>query len=245
MLIELKNITKVYPGNHRALNNLSVGFNSGEIVGLLGVNGSGKTTCSTILAGLHPPTSGDVFFQGQSILQNIANYRRQVGYCPQHPTLHDLLSVYDNLYFGGLYFGLSEHEVRKEMDRLIKMFGLEEHLHKDPTMLSGGYRQRVMLARALIHNPKFVILDEPTVGLDPSIRKKMWKAILELKKLGKSILLTTHYLEEADILCDRICILDAGEILKIATKKELKNEHQQKDLEEIFLKLTEADEEDV
>lgn len=242
MLIRLQNITKIYPNNHRALNDISVGFDSGEIVGLLGVNGSGKTTCSTILAGLHPPTSGDLLFQGKSALSDIANYRKHVGYCPQHPTLNEMLTVYDNLYFGGLYFGLIETEVKTAADRVIQMFGLKDYLTKYPPMLSGGYQQRVMLARALIHDPQFIILDEPTVGLDPAIRKKLWDIILELKKIGKSILLTTHYLEEADILCDRICILDAGNILRIATKDELKSEHQQKDLEEIFIKLTEEEE---
>jgi ABC-2 type transport system ATP-binding protein len=238
MLIQLKNITKIYPGNHRALNNISVGFDSGEIVGLLGVNGSGKTTCSTILAGLHPPTAGDVLFQGKSVLSDIANYRRYVGYCPQHPTLNEMLTVYDNMYFGGLYFGLTEQQSKAATDRVIQMFGLTSYLDKYPPMLSGGYQQRVMLARALIHDPQFIILDEPTVGLDPAIRKKLWTVILQLKSLGKSVLLTTHYLEEADILCDRICILDEGEILRIATKDELKNEYEQKNLEHIFMKLT-------
>lgn len=242
MLIEIQNITKIYPGNHRALNNISVGFDGGEIVGLLGVNGSGKTTCSTILAGLHPPTSGDLLFQGKSVLSDIANYRKHVGYCPQHPTLNEMLTVYENLYFGGLYFGLTHQESKAATDRVIQMFGLKGYLDKYPATLSGGYQQRVMLARALIHDPQFIILDEPTVGLDPAIRKKLWDVILELKKLGKSVLLTTHYLEEADILCDRICILDKGEILKVATKAELKSEHQQKDLEDIFIKLTAEEE---
>ena len=239
MLVELKNITKIYPGSSQpALNSISVGFDTGEIVGLLGVNGSGKTTCSTILAGLHSPTSGDLLFQGKSVLSNIANYRKHVGYCPQHPTLNEMLTVYENLYFGGLYFGLTEEQTKLATDKVIEMFELTEHLHKYPPMLSGGYKQRVMLARALIHDPQFIILDEPTVGLDPAIRKKLWAIILKLKTLGKSILLTTHYLEEADVLCDRICILDEGNILRVATKNELKSEHQQKGLEDIFIKLT-------
>ena len=111
-------------------------------------------------------------------------------------------------------------------------------------MLSGGYKQRVMLARTLIHDPEFIILDEPTVGLDPAVRKKLWNIVLQLKGLGKTILLTTHYLEEADVLCDRICILDGGKILRIASKDELKAEHQQKDLEDIFMKLTAGREEE-
>lgn len=244
MLIELKNITKIYPGGQRALNNVSIGFNTGEVVGLLGVNGSGKTTCSTILAGLHSPTSGDLFFQGTAVASELANYRKHIGYCPQHPTLNESLNIYDNLYFGGLYFGLNEKDAKIATDRVVQMFELEQHLKKYPPMLSGGLRQRVMLGRTLIHDPQFIILDEPTVGLDPKIRKKLWDIILNLKQIGKSILLTTHYLEEADVLCDRICILDEGHILKIATKAELKGEHQQKDLEDIFIKLTTQTEEE-
>ena len=155
-----------------------------------------------------------------------------------------MLTVYENLYFDGLYFGLSQKEVLAAVDRVIDMFGLSEHVSKYPGMLSGGYKQRVMLARTLIHDPEFIILDEPTVGLDPAVRKKLWDIILQLKSLGKTILLTTHYLEEADVLCDRICILDGGKILRIASKDELKAEHQQKDLEDIFIKLTAGREEE-
>ena len=244
MLIELKNIVKIYPGGQKALDNVSIGFNTGEVVGLLGVNGSGKTTCSTILAGLHPPTSGDLLFEGKSVSSDLTNYRKHIGYCPQHPTLNESLTVYDNLYFGGLYFGLSEKDTKTATSRIIQMFELEQHIQKYPPTLSGGLRQRVMLGRALIHEPQFIILDEPTVGLDPTIRKKLWDIILNLKNMGKSVLLTTHYLEEADVLCDRICILDEGHILKIATKAELKSEHQQKDLEDIFIKLTAPAEEE-
>lgn len=240
-LIELKDISKVYPKGHKALDGINLTFEAGEVVGLLGVNGSGKTTCSTILAGLHPPTSGQLFCKGELANANMPKYRQHVGYCPQKPTLHDNLSVYDNLYYGGLYFGLTDQMARNKVEALIDQFELLEHKDFMPDALSGGYQQRVMLARALIHDPDFIILDEPTVGLDPSIRKKLWDIIDSLKKQGKSILLTTHYLDEADVLCDRVCILDHGKILRIATKAELKNEHQQKDLEEIFLKLTEEE----
>lgn len=240
-ILEMKSISKVYPKDHKALDGLSLSFRKGEIFGLLGVNGSGKTTCSTILAGLHPPTSGEILFKGKSIAQNTAQYRKHVGYCPQKPTLHELLSVYDNIYYGGLYFGLSDLESKERTEKLITQFGLEDYRNNKPPTLSGGYQQRVNLARALIHEPTFIILDEPTVGLDPGIRRKLWEIIFDLKRMGKSVLLTTHYLDEADVLCDHICILDRGKVLRIETKEALKAEHQQADLADIFLKLTEEE----
>lgn len=240
-ILEMKSISKVYPNGYKALDELSLDFRRGEIFGLLGVNGSGKTTCSTILAGLHPQTSGDIIYMGASIARNVPHYRRHVGYCPQKPTLHELLSVYDNLYSGGLYFGLSDQETKARAEALIAQFELTAYRNHKPETLSGGYLQRVSLARTLIHDPQFIILDEPTVGLDPGIRRKLWDIVLGLKRLGKSVLLTTHYLEEADALCDRVCILDRGKVQRVATKAALKEEHQQAGLAEIFLKLTEEE----
>lgn len=240
-ILEMKKICKVYQNGHKALDKVSLTFQKGEIFGLLGINGSGKTTCSTILAGLHPPTSGEIIFDQTSVAQNVARYRQFVGYCPQKPTLHELLSVFENIYRGGRYFGLSHDEAKTQTERLMTQFELNDFKDNKPMTLSGGYQQRVNLARALVHDPHFIILDEPTVGLDPAIRKKLWDIILGLKKLGKSVLLTTHYLEEADLLCDRICILDKGKVQRVATKEALKDEHQQADLSEIFLKLTEEE----
>jgi ABC-type multidrug transport system ATPase subunit len=240
-LLELKSISKSYANGFEALKKVSLSFKKGEILGLLGVNGSGKTTCSTILAGLHPPTSGDILFDGKSITRDVAKYRKHVGYCPQKPNLHDLLSVFDNIYRGGLYFGLSSKESKESTEYWIDRFGLKNYQNNKPPTLSGGYQQRANLARALVHNPSFIILDEPTVGLDPGIRKKLWDIILDLKKMNKSILLTTHYLEEADVLCDRVCILDKGKVLRLQTKEELKAEHHQAGLAEIFMKLTEEE----
>lgn len=231
----------MYQNGYKALDDVSLEFKEGEIFGLLGVNGSGKTTCSTILAGLHQPTSGEIVYQGKSIARNVEDYRRYVGYCPQKPTLHELLSVYDNLYCDGLYFGLSCLDAKTKAEKLITQFGLADYRNHKPDTLSGGCQQRVNLARTLMHDPQFIILDEPTVGLDPAIRKKLWDIIVDLKQLGKSVFLTTHYLEEADVLCDRICILDKGKVQRVATKAALKDEHQQASLAEIFLKLTDEE----
>lgn len=245
MKIDVVDLCKTYKTGTKALNGVSFTIKSGEIFGLLGVNGSGKTTCSTILAMLHPATSGTVLFDGKNAAENKNEYKMRVGYCPQHPTLNDLLTVYDNLYYGALYFGMSSHEAKKSTEKIIDMFGLSKHLNNLPDTLSGGFKQRVMIGRSMIHNPDLVLLDEPTVGLDPDIRKQLWSMILELKKDGKSVVLTTHYLDEAEELCDTICILHQGRVIKLATQDELIG-GTERNLEDVFIELTqEANKEDL
>jgi len=209
----------------------------GEILGLLGVNGAGKTTLSSIITTLHPPTAGDLLFQGQSIYKNINHYRKHVGFCPQKPNLLGTLTVKQNLVFAGRYFNLSEETIKQRLDELVEKYALSKYLDSNPGILSGGYKQRVLLARALMHNPKLVILDEPTVGLDPHIRHKLWENIRDLKKENVTVILTTHYLEEAEILSDRICILDKGVIKLVDTPENLKSAYQQSRLEDVFIQL--------
>lgn len=245
MSIELKNITKIYPGaKTKALDNISVAFNEPGAIALLGVNGSGKTTCSTILAGLHTMTSGQLLLNGNDTKGHIAEYRKHIGYCPQSNTLNDNVTVYENLLQGALFYGMESKEAELAVEKSIELFTMSKYIDKMPSTLSGGWVQRVMIARALIHNPNFVILDEPTVGLDPAIRQAIWAAIEQLKMAGKQVLLTTHYLDEADLLCDRIIIIDSGKIIRDCSKEELKKEHDSKDLEEIFIKLTQEAEEE-
>lgn len=243
MSIELKNIVKIYNNSKtKAINDLSLEFPKGRTIGLLGINGSGKTTTSSILAGLHTYTSGSILVDGKNV-ESMAQYRKKIGYCPQYPTLNELFTIYDNLYFGALYFGMTHIEAKQAIDKVVEMFDLQAYLDKLPKMLSGGYQQRVSIARALLHDPDFIILDEPTVGLDPGIRHKLWNVILNLKKLNKSILLTTHYLDEADVLCDEIYILHFGKIIHKSTKEELKQKDTNKSLEEIFINLIEQEDE--
>ncbi len=239
MFIELKNVTKIYPGaKTKALDDVSLSFKQGETVALLGVNGSGKTTCSSILCGLHKMTKGSLYFDGKEIKNDIAQYRQNIGYCPQNCTLNDNISVYDNLLQGALFYGLDSIQAEKATEKIISLFSMHKYIDKMPPTLSGGWIQRVMIARSIIHDPQFVILDEPTVGLDPAIRHTIWKIIEQLKMAGKTLIITTHYLDEADLLCDRIVIIDEGKILRDCTKESLKNEHENKDLEAIFIKLT-------
>lgn len=239
-IIEIKNIKKQYHDKEKtikALDGVSLELYSGEIFGLLGVNGAGKTTLSSILATLHPPTQGDVLFQDKSIYDDINAYRQQIGLCPQKPNLINDLTVRQNLMFAGRYFGLSAKTIEQRVNELVEKYELTDYLDAKPGILSGGYKQRVVLVRALIHQPALVILDEPTAGLDPHIRRHLWDSIKQLKQDGVTVILTTHYIEEAEMLSDRVCILDKGTIRLIDTPENLKSEYQESRLEEVFLQL--------
>lgn len=241
VVLSIENISKVYKGASgevHALGGVSLTINKGEVFGLLGVNGAGKTTLSSILATLHPPTGGDVLFKGESIYKNLWQYRLALGFCPQYANLDPYLTVEQNLVFAGRYFLLSKQESQARADELLKKYSLERYRTFMINQLSGGTRQRVLIARALMHKPEVVILDEPTVGLDPDIRRQLWDHILALKNDGVTVILTTHYLDEAEQLSDRICLLREGKVQLIKTLEELKSEHEQDSLENIFIRLS-------
>ena len=238
-LIGINNVTREYPGKPplKALKGVSLDIYEGEIIGLLGVNGAGKTTLSSIIATLHPATSGDVTYQGKSIYADINKYRHIIGFCPQKPNLNAALTVKQNLLFSARYYGMPEKHVHARTELLMDKYGLTKYADVSPATLSGGYKQRVMIARALMHNPKLVILDEPTVGLDPHIRHQLWETIKELKKDNVTVILTTHYLDEAEVLSDRVCILDKGKIKLIDTSDNLKTLYKKGNLEDVFIQL--------
>ncbi len=239
-ILDIQNVTKVYKtksGTTSALNGVTLSINAGEIFGLLGVNGAGKTTLSSIIATLHPATSGKILFNGQNIYDHIIAYRRQLGYCPQQQNLDEYLNVYQNLQFAGRYQLLPEPVIKQRIDLLLAQFNLTRYAYSQVHELSGGTKQRLLIARALIHEPKIVILDEPTVGLDPDIRRILWDHILQLKQQGITVILTTHYLDEAEVLSDRVCILNKGTVLTIQSVKELKESHDRASLEDIFLQI--------
>ncbi|MCK4517646.1 ABC transporter ATP-binding protein [Candidatus Babeliales bacterium] len=241
IFLQIKNLKKYFHEKHRtvkALDGVSLDIYQGEILGLLGVNGAGKTTLSSILATLHPPTDGEVLYKNKSIYKDINSYRRLVGFCPQRPNIIDQLTVRQNLTFAGRYFEIPEKELIRRVDELIEKYEFKSYADTKPGTLSGGYKQRLLIARSLIHKPKILILDEPTVGLDPHIRMQLWETIRELKKENITVILTTHYLEEAEMLSDRICILDKGTIKLLDTPQNLKSIYQQSRLEDIFIKLT-------
>ncbi len=238
-LLQIKDVYKKYGNDDKyALKGVSLDMYPGEIVSLLGVNGAGKTTLSSIVGTLRPPTKGDVLFQGTSIYNNIPEYRRNLGFCPQRPNLNPLLTLRQNLEFAGRYFGMTEDEISQRMHELEKSLGIRKYLDKNSPSLSGGWKQRYLIARTLMHRPKIVIFDEPTVALDPDVRNQLWNYIKELRDQGMSVLLTTHYLEEAEQLSDRVCVLDNGVVKLIDTPQNLMKSFAKERLEDVFLHLT-------
>jgi ABC-2 type transport system ATP-binding protein len=243
-ILEIKNLDKSYKTKNEtieALIDINLDVYKGEIIALLGVNGAGKTTLSSILATLNPPTSGQILFEGESIYKNIDEYKESLGFCPQRPNLDPGLNVYENLYFAGKYFLVPDEKLEKRIKHLMHQFNLSKYKNYDISGLSGGYKQRLIIARAFIHHPKIIILDEPTVGLDPNVRRQIWLKILELKKLGITVIFTTHYLDEAEFLSDRVCILHQGKILLIDKSENLKQVYKKKNLEDVFLHLTQEE----
>lgn len=241
ILISLKGISKAYGSKH-VLENISFDMYEGEILSLLGVNGAGKTTLSSIIATLHPATSGSLLWNGKSVYDQLLDYRRIVGFCPQSPNLNNELTVEQTLTYAGRYFGATETAINERREELIQKLHLEEYRTSTPGILSGGYRQRFLIARSLMHKPRLVILDEPTVGLDPQIRQNLWLQITALKNEGVSVLLTTHYLEEAELLSDRVCVIDQGQVKVIDTPAQLKTRFQKTNLEQVFLHLMQGEE---
>ncbi|MCH9811795.1 ABC transporter ATP-binding protein [bacterium] len=240
-LLEIQKISKTFSLKKKkvkeALKEISLSLYEGEVLGLLGVNGAGKTTLASILAALHPKSSGDIIWNGKSIYDNLLPYRAIIGYCPQHPNIEGELTLGENLLFSGRCYGLSRQETEARIDELAKEFKLEAYLDAKVRQVSGGYKQRFLIARALMHKPKLVILDEPTVGLDSHIRRELWEVIKSLKDTGTAVVLTTHYLDEAEYLSDRICLIHDGTIRAVDTPDNLKKKHKKNNLEEVFLQF--------
>jgi len=247
-LLSIQKVSKIYGSGKSsmiALDAVSLDVYEQEVLALLGVNGAGKSTLSSLIATLHPPTSGEIFFEGKSIYQDLVHYRSQLGFCPQKPNLDGMLTLEQNLRFAGRYYRMPEEVITKRLYALVEQFELKKYLDCKASVLSGGYKQRFMIARSLMHSPKLVILDEPTVGLDPHIRRELWEIIRQLKAAGVTVILTTHYLDEAEYLSDRVCMLDKGHIKLIETPEKLLSDFEQSTLEEVFLAMIKEDKESV
>lgn len=243
ILLRIISVTKTYNDGHiiiSALKGVNLDIYKGEILSLLGVNGAGKTTLSSIIASLHPATNGEVLNEhGTSIYKDVVQYRKTIGFCPQKPNIDLTISIEQNLYFAGLYFGMNKAAIAERTSYLLNRFELTKYRNSKASILSGGYKQRLLLARTIMHRPSLVILDEPTVGLDPHVRREIWDIIKDLKKDGITVILTTHYLDEAEKLSDRVCILDKGIIQVIDTPENLKQQKGKGNLEDIFVALIE------
>ncbi len=224
MIVEISGLTKIYQDKQRvvAVDGIDLSVNQGEIFGLLGPNGAGKTTTISICTTRALPTSGQVRIAGTDVVAHPALARREIGVVPQYNTLDRALTVFENLYFHCRYFGFSSSEARSRADELLKQFLLQERGKATPNQLSGGLQQRVQIARAIAHRPAVLFLDEPSAGLDPQSRIAMWEAVEGLRGQGITVVLTTHYMEEADELCDRVAIIDRGKVLALDTPEQLK-----------------------
>jgi ABC-2 type transport system ATP-binding protein len=222
-VIHTEDLTKVYPGtDFTAVDRLNLDVYAGEIFGLLGPNGAGKTTTAGMLTTRVVPTSGRALLAGVDVAAHPALAKQLSGIVSQQNTLDRQLTVWENLYFHGRLFGMGARASRQIADELLEQFQLSRWAKASVYALSGGMAQRLMVARAIFHRPSVLFLDEPTAGLDPQSRLALWDLLGELHRAGQTILLTTHYMEEADRLCDRVAIMDHGKILALDTPAALK-----------------------
>jgi ABC-2 type transport system ATP-binding protein len=242
--LEIEGLSKVYADGPLALDALDLNVPAGSFFGLLGPNGAGKTTLISAVCNLVRPTAGEILVFGRPA--SSLDARRMVGVSEQEPNLDRFLSVYETLLYHGGYFGLSGAESAERAERMIDVFDLRDKRDVRAPRLSGGMRRRLLLARALLHEPRLVILDEPTAGVDLELRFELWRYIRRLHEQGTTIVLTTHYLEEAEELCEEIALIGEGRIVARDTAEGLKRRYDASTLEQVYMKtvasgrLTEA-----
>jgi len=258
--LQVVNLTKSYKSRWGgpdvdAVAGISFEVKPGECFGLLGPNGAGKSSTIQCIAGFYPATSGEVFVAGHNVHLEPKKARRELGVCSQEETLDSDFSTYDQLVLHAGYFHIPRPEAKKRAQELLSKFGLAEKSKENVEALSGGMKRRLQVARALISKPQVLVLDEPTTGLDPDVRRMLWEVLVEVRTQGTAILLCTHYMEEAERLCDRIAILSHGRILDIDTPERLIAKHiareeveeevrpgvvwkRRPNLEDVYLKLT-------
>ncbi len=220
--VSFQSVSKTYQtpkGPFQALDHVSLDIEEGEFFGLLGPNGAGKTTMISILAGLARATSGRVLVQGSDVQVNYADARRKLGIVPQELVFDPFFTVREALRFQSGYFGIKNNDAW--IDELLDSLGLADKASSNMRQLSGGMKRRVLVAQALVHKPPIIVLDEPTAGVDVELRQTLWQFIAKLNRQGHTVLLTTHYLEEAEALCSRVAMLKRGNIVKLSTMSDL------------------------
>jgi ABC-2 type transport system ATP-binding protein len=217
--ITINNLSKVYDNGFNALKNINLNIKKGEIFAMLGPNGAGKTTLISIICGIVNPTSGKVFVDNYDIISDFRETRSKIGLVPQELTLEQFETVFNNVsYSRGLYGKKSDP---KHIEKILKQLSLWDKKDLKLRQLSGGMKRRVLIAKALSHEPSILFLDEPTAGVDVELRKEMWKVVENLRKTGVTIILTTHYIEEAEAIADRVGVINQGEIIVVEDTKEL------------------------
>lgn len=225
-------------GEVLAVKGLTFSVEKGEVFGFLGPNGAGKTTTMRMLSTLLTPTSGSVRIAGLDLNAGAEDIRRKIGYVSQVGGMQREASGRENLVFQARLYGMSEAEAEARTEELIDLLHLREYADRPVSTYSGGQRRIFDLASGIVHKPELLFLDEPSTGLDPQNRAHVWEQVKKLRDLGTTIFLTTHYLDEADALCDRIAVMDKGEIMAKGTPSALKDQYQAQTLDEVFLKIT-------
>lgn len=221
-VIEVENLTVAF-GSFKAVDGISFRVKRGEIFGFLGANGAGKTTTIRCICGLLNPTSGMVLLDGKDVSSHTAVLKPRIGYMSQKFTLYPDLTVRENLLFAGSLYGLKRKDIKPRAEELMHFIGLSQHLNEPVKLLSGGVKQMVALAATLLHNPDFIFLDEPTAGTAPTTRADFWRLIRTLAQSGKTVFVTTHYMDEAEY-CGRIVLMERGRIIATGTPEELKKQ---------------------
>jgi ABC-2 type transport system ATP-binding protein len=235
--LHIEQLVKRYPTGVEALRGVSLDIETGELFGLLGPNGAGKSTLIHCTTGLAQPTSGAISVFGHDAINDYAEARQAVGLAPQEINLDWFLTVEETLDFHAGYFGMPKRERRERAAELLETFSLVEKRNERTRTLSGGMKRRLILARALMHRPRLLILDEPTAGVDIELRLELWHYVQRINREGTTILLTTHYLEEAEQLCDRIAFINQGQIAAIGSTAELAGKFGVASLEDAYLEL--------
>jgi ABC-2 type transport system ATP-binding protein len=233
----IEDLSKVYPTGTEALSGVSLEIPPGDLFGLLGPNGAGKSTLIHCTTGLAMPTGGSIRIFGHDAVEHYAEARGAVGLAPQDPNLDQFLTVAETLDYHGGYFGMPRAERRERTAELLETFSLSGKRDDRTRTLSGGMKRRLLLARALMHRPRLLILDEPTAGVDVELRLELWHYVQRINAEGTTILLTTHYLEEAEQLCDRVAFINHGQIVAQGTSGELAAQYGVASLEDAYLEL--------
>jgi ABC-2 type transport system ATP-binding protein len=235
--LEIADLVKRYPTGTEALRGVSLHVGAGELFGLLGPNGAGKSTLIHCTTGLARPTSGAIRVFGNDAVEHAGAARAAVGLAPQDLNLDWFLTVEESLDYHGGYFGMSKRDRRERTTELLETFSLREKRDERTRTLSGGMKRRLVLARAIMHRPRLLILDEPTAGVDVELRLELWHYVQRVRDEGTTILLTTHYLEEAEQLCDRIAFIADGRIVADGTTAQIAAQYGTSGLEDAYLEL--------
>ena len=218
-LITINNLSKVYDNGFNALKSVDLNIKEGEIIAMLGPNGAGKTTMISIICGIVKPSSGKITVDGYDIIKDYRETRSRIGLVPQEISLEQFETVFNNVSYSRGLYGKGPNP--RHIEKILKDFSLWDKKNLRLNQLSGGMKRRVMIAKALSHEPSILFLDEPTAGVDVELRKDMWKVVESLRKTGVTIILTTHYIEEAEVIADRVAVIDKGEIIVVDNKVDL------------------------